>query len=98
MTMALKKELENRLAQLENRKMMIPRYVENNRAWSGKNHYSLDMIPGIQKQIDETKAAIKGINEWLEIERQVKKSQDAGRPTEEDPDRDKTYQEEKRWL
>lgn len=60
----LKKELEARLGQLEHRKMMIPRYVKNNKAWSGKNHYSLDMIPPIQKQIDETKAAIKGIEEW----------------------------------
>lgn len=71
--MTLKTELLSRLTQLEHRKMMIPRYVNNNKAWSGKNHYSLDMIPGIQKQIDETKAAIKGIKEWMEIERQVKK-------------------------
>lgn len=62
--MTLKKELENRLAQLENRKMMIPRYVDNNRSWSGKNHYSLNMLPEIQLQIDETKAAIGGIINW----------------------------------
>jgi hypothetical protein len=68
--MNLKKELENRLTQLENRKMMIPRYVKNNKAWSGKNHYTMDMIPEIQKQIDETKAAIKGINDWMAVKRQ----------------------------
>ncbi len=70
----LKKELEARLGQLEHRKMMIPRYCDNQWHWAGKNPYSLDMIPAIQKQIDETKAAIKGINEWMEIERQVKKA------------------------
>lgn len=65
--MTLKKELENRLLQLENRKMMIPRYVDNNRSWSGKNHYSLDMLPEIQQQIDETKAAITGIINWQKL-------------------------------
>lgn len=58
--MTLKTILTKRLEQLDHRKMMIPRYVEN-KAWSGKNHYSLDMIPGIEKDIEETKAAIKGI-------------------------------------
>ncbi len=69
--MTLKTELSNRLAQLENRKMMIPRYVKNNKAWSGKNHYTLDMIPKIQEQINETKAAIKGIKEWEEIKKKT---------------------------
>lgn len=45
--------------------MMIPRYVENNKAWAGKNHYSLDMLPPIEKQIAETKAAISGIDAWI---------------------------------
>jgi hypothetical protein len=71
--MSLRTELVKRLEQLEHRKMMIPRYVENNKAWAGKNHYSLDMLPPIQKLIDETKAAISGIDRWIEINRQMKK-------------------------
>lgn len=70
--MTLKTILIKRLEQLDHRKMMIPRYVENE-AWSGKNHYSLDMIPGIEKEIEETKAAIKGIGEWEASERNKKK-------------------------
>lgn len=70
--MTLKTILTSRLEQLEHRKMMIPRYVENNKAWSGKNHYSLDMIPGIEKEIEETKAAIKGIGEWEKAEQNKK--------------------------
>jgi hypothetical protein len=68
----LRAELTNRLAQLENRVMMIPRYVENNKAWSGKNHYTMDMIPPLKNQIEETKAAIAGIDRWREIKRQMK--------------------------
>ncbi len=54
-------QLNESLALLENRKMMIPRYIKNNSAWLGKNPYSMDMIADIDKQIDELKAAIKGI-------------------------------------
>lgn len=63
--MSLRTELEKRLQQLEHRKMMIPRYVDVNRRWLGKNHYSMSMIPSIEKQIAETKAAISGIDEWI---------------------------------
>lgn len=70
--MSLRTELEKRLQQLEHRKMMIPRYVDANRNWLGKNHYSLDQLPELQKMIDETKAAIAGIDNWREINRQVK--------------------------
>lgn len=62
--MSLRQELQKRLDQLEHRKMMLPRYVDANRNWLGKNHYSLDQLPELQKMIDETKAAIKGIDEW----------------------------------
>jgi hypothetical protein len=71
--MSLRSELIKRLDQLEHRKMMIPRYVDVNRKWSGKCHYSLDMLPPLQKLIDETKAAIAGIDRWAEINRQMKK-------------------------
>lgn len=70
---SLRTELHNRLLQLENRVMMIPRYVKNNKAWSGKNHYTMAMIPPLEKQIEETKAAIKGIDEWRQSIKTVKK-------------------------
>lgn len=71
--MSLRVELEKRLQQLELRKMMIPRYVDANRNWLGKNHYSLDQLPELQKMIDETKAAIAGIDRWREIMKETKK-------------------------
>jgi hypothetical protein len=43
---------------------MIPRYCDQSKFWNGPNHYSLGMIPEIEKQIEETKAAIKGIEIW----------------------------------
>jgi hypothetical protein len=61
--------LSKALKHLENKKMMIPKYCDQSKNWLGKNHYSLDMIPEIQKQIDETKAAIKGIEEWRKEKR-----------------------------
>lgn len=53
----LKKSLEH----LKNRKMMIPRYCDQSKHWAGENHYSMDMIPEIEFQIEEMKAAINGI-------------------------------------
>lgn len=44
--------------------MMIPRYIERNKSWAGKNHYTKDMIPPIKKEIEETKAALWGIERW----------------------------------
>jgi len=64
----LYQQLNKSLAVLEQRKMMIPRYI-NQPNWLGKNHYSMDMIPKIQKQIDEIKAAIEGIEIWRKSKR-----------------------------
>jgi hypothetical protein len=71
--MSLKSELEKRVQQLENRVMMIPRYT--GQQWLGKNPYKLEDIPKLKEQIEETKAAIKGINEWRERKRQLNKKQ-----------------------
>lgn len=56
--------LQERLQQLEHRKMMIPRYVQRPGAFVGKKDFSLNDLPTIQEQIEETKAAIAGIREY----------------------------------
>lgn len=53
--------LLKRLEQLENRKHMIPIYVKKPGSFIGKKDFSLDDIPGIEKEIEETIAAINGI-------------------------------------
>ena len=50
--------------------MMIPRYVAKPLSFVGKKDFSLNDLPKIQEQIDETKAAIKGI----ELYKQGKKA------------------------
>lgn len=62
--MELKKLLEDRLVQLQQRKMMIPRYVERPGKFLGKKDFSLDDLPIIQKEIEETKVAIKAIEKY----------------------------------
>jgi len=63
--MTLRKFLQDMLAQLENRKMMIPRYVERPQKFAGrKKDFTLEMLPQIEADIEETKAAIKGIDQW----------------------------------
>lgn len=56
-------QLNRSLNTLEHRKMMIPRYCDQSKHWAGENHYSMDMIPEIEFQIEEMKAAIQGIEE-----------------------------------
>lgn len=56
--------LTDRLNQLEHRKMMIPRYVKNPLSFIGKKDFSLNDLPKLEEDIAETKAAIKGIEEW----------------------------------
>lgn len=56
-------QLRKSLSTLEHRKFMIPKYVNQDAAWAGKNHYSMDMIPEIEFQIEEMKAAIQGIED-----------------------------------
>jgi len=66
--MNLRKFLQDRLAQLEHRKMMIPRYVERPQKFAGtKKDFTLDMLPQIEKEIAETRAAIKGIDEFSKV-------------------------------
>lgn len=63
--MALKYKLLSQLKQslklLKHRKEMILKYVNQNSEWAGKNHYSMEMIPEIEFQIEEMEAAINGI-------------------------------------
>lgn len=55
--------LNSRLSQLENREMMIPRYVEMPGKFIGKKDFSIDDLPLIKQQIKETKAAISAIKD-----------------------------------
>ena len=73
MAETLYSQLSKRLGQLEHRKMMIPRYIENNKAFLGKNPYTLEMVADIEKQIAETEAALTGIEVWREKNKQIKK-------------------------
>ena len=59
--MTLTKFLEDRLAQLEHRKMMIPRYVNRPGNFLGKKDFSLEDLPKIEEEIEETKASLKAI-------------------------------------
>lgn len=61
---ALLSQLRKSLLLLEHKRDMLPKYVNQSEAWAGKNHYSLDMLPGLEFQIDEMNAAIQGIEAW----------------------------------
>ena len=67
----LYQQLKLSLRLLQHRKMMIPRYV-NQPYFLGENHYSMDMIPPLEKQIEEMKAAIRGIEQWRKEKRRNK--------------------------
>jgi hypothetical protein len=69
----LTKFLSARLSQLEHRKMMIPRYVKNPGSFLGKKDFSLDQLPKIEEDIQETKAAIRGIETWKDNLKNEKK-------------------------
>jgi hypothetical protein len=56
--------LEARIRQLEDRKKMIPRYVQREGSFAGKKDFSLNDLPKIQEKINETKSALAGIAEW----------------------------------
>jgi hypothetical protein len=62
--MKLKVFIQDKLDQLQNRKFMIPRYVEREGQFLGKKDFSLDDLPKIEQEINECKAALKGIDEW----------------------------------
>lgn len=53
--------LKNRLLQLEQRKMMIPRYVERPGSFLGRTDFSIEDLPKIQQEINECKAALKAV-------------------------------------
>lgn len=59
--MPILKYLNDRLSQLEHRKMMIPRYVKRPGDFLGKKDFSLDDLPAIEQDINETKIAIKSV-------------------------------------
>lgn len=67
--MTLTQFLQDRLTQLEHRKMMIPRYVNRAGNFLGKKDFSLDDLPKIEEEIEETKAAIKGVADWKKIDK-----------------------------
>lgn len=60
--------LKSRLQQLEDRRMMIPRYVKRSGSFAGKKDFSLDMLPQIEKDIGETIIAIGAIEALRELE------------------------------
>lgn len=60
---SLKEYLQARLTQLEDRKFMIPRYVERPLNFLGKKDFSMDDLPKIEEDIEETKACLKAIAE-----------------------------------
>ena len=61
---ALLSQLRKSLRLLQHRRDMLPKYVNQPDAFTGTNHYSMDMMPGLEFQIDEMKAAIQGIESW----------------------------------
>lgn len=69
----LKEFLEDRLRQLQDRKLMIPRYVKRKTAFIGKKDFSLDDLPKIKYEIDETLAALEAVEDFrLKFNREQK--------------------------
>jgi hypothetical protein len=50
--------LKERIQQLENRKMMIPRYVERPEAFLGKKDFSMNDLPKIEEDLKECRFAL----------------------------------------
>jgi len=71
-TYTLHHTLSKSLQLLEHRRMMIPRYIDRDDKFLGTNHYTLEMIPPLDKQIEEMKAAIQGIDAWRKVRRKRK--------------------------
>lgn len=63
-------QLYKSLQVLKNRREMIPKYVKQSDHWTGKNHYSLDMLPDLDRNIAEMEAAIQGIEDWKKSKQQ----------------------------
>ena len=66
--------LSQRLAQLQQRAEMIPRYAERPEKFLGKRDFSPDMLPAIRREIEETQAAIRGIEQWKKAARRKAES------------------------
>lgn len=71
--MSLKKILNDRLDQLKHKKFMLPKYVNQGEKFLGNKKYTMDMLPLIEEEIEETKAAIKGIDRWKSSKKQKSK-------------------------
>jgi hypothetical protein len=56
--------LNNRISQLEDRKRMIPRYLKRSGFVGSKRDFKMEHLPKIQEEIDETKVAIRAIEQW----------------------------------
>lgn len=55
--------ITQRLEQLEHRKIMIPRYVRQPGKFLGKKDFCIEDLPQIEADIQECKAALKGIEQ-----------------------------------
>jgi hypothetical protein len=70
--MNLKQFIQDRITQLEQRRFMIPRYIEREGQFLGKKDFSMGDIPKIEQEIEECKAALKGIEQWKTNTKQIK--------------------------
>lgn len=61
MASPLIKFLTDRKKQLEQRKIMIPKYLEHPHAFLGKNNFTVEDIARIELEIKECDAALKAI-------------------------------------
>jgi hypothetical protein len=65
---ALLSQLRKSIKVLKHRRDMIPKYVDQDLLFTGKSHYTMDMIPELDLQIAEMNAAIRGIEKWKKEE------------------------------
>lgn len=56
--------LFTRIEQLENRLMMIPRYLERPESFVGRKDFSLEDLPKIQLEIEEAKVALAAVQKF----------------------------------
>lgn len=90
---ALTKYLRDLILQLEQRKMMIPRYVKKPGSFLGRTDFSLNDLPVIDKQISEAKAALKGIEIWESNKSELLKISKAKKEQKDFPQRGRQSRE-----